>query len=107
MRLCFYFIFLFLFMKTIEEEIHERMRKKFSPCKNGESIDFMKVSDAHGGCTGVDAETLQDPVLNRYNMLYLYYCRDGALAYVCSVCRLCFSSLESAIEHFKKEHGLK
>ena len=94
-------------MKTIEEEIHERMRKKSFPCKNGESIDFMKVSDAHGGCTGVDAETLQDPVLNRYNMLYLYYCRDGALAYVCSVCRLCFSSLESAVEHFKKEHGLK
>jgi len=94
-------------MKTIEEEIHERMRKKFSTCKNGEKIDFVKFSDAHGGCTGVDAENLQDPVLNRYNMLYLYYCKNGALVYVCSVCRVCFSSLESAVEHFKKEHGLK
>ena len=94
-------------MKTVEEEIHVRMRKKFPSCKNREKIDFVKVSDAHGGCTRADAENLQDPLLNRYNMLYLFYCKDGALAFVCSVCRLCFSSLESAIEHFKKEHGLK
>ena len=64
-------------MKTIGEEIRERMKKKFSTCKNGEKIDFVKFSDAHGGCTGVDAENLQDPVLNRYNMLYLYYCKNG------------------------------
>ena len=73
-------------MKTIEEEIHERMRKKFFPCKNGEKIDFVKFSDAHGGCIGVDAENLQDPVLNRYNMLYktnenLVPSRGGAKAF--------------------------
>ena len=62
------------------------MRKKFPPCKNGERIDLVKISDAHGRCTGVDAENLNDPLLNRYFMLYLYYCKNGALAYVCSVC---------------------
>jgi len=82
------------------------MRKKLSPCKDGESIDFVKFSDAHGGCTRADAETLQDPALNRYSMLYLFYCKNGDLVYVCSVCRVCFSSLENAIEHLKKNTGL-
>jgi len=93
-------------MKSLDDEIHEKMRKKLSPCKDGERADFVKISEAHGGCTGVDAENLQDTLLNQYKMLYLFHCKDGSLTYVCLVCRICFSTLESAVEHFEKVHGL-
>ena len=93
-------------MRSLEDEIHEKMRKKFFPCKDGERADFVKISEVHGGCTGVDSENLQDLSLNSYKMFYLFHCKDGSLVYVCLVCRVCFSSLESAVEHFKKLHGL-
>jgi len=67
-------------MRSLEDEIHEKMRKRLSPCKDGEMADFVKISGLHAGCTGVDAENLQDPLLNRYKTLYLFHCKDGSLA---------------------------
>jgi len=31
-------------MKSLDDEIHEKMRKRLSPYKDGESSDFVKIS---------------------------------------------------------------
>jgi len=67
-------------MRSLEDEIPEKMRKRLSPCKDEERADFVKISGLHAGCTGVDAENLQDLLLNRYKTLYLFHCKDGSLA---------------------------
>jgi len=46
------------------------------------------------------------PELTKYsNKLYVFHCEDEAIAYVCSICRTGFTTLQSFKKYTKETHG--
>ena len=93
-----------------QNEFETTLRKKLKnakpACADGESINFDTISNVHGGCTGFFAEDGVLPELTKYgNKLYVTHCKDGAVAYMCSVCRTGFTTLQSFEKHTKETHG--
>ena len=91
-------------------EFEAVLRKKLAnakpACADGENINFETISNTHGGCTGFFAEDGVLPELVKYgNKLYVTHCKDGTVAYICSVCRKGFVTLENFEKHAKEVHG--
>lgn len=92
--------------KELEVRLREKIRNGKAACADGEHIKYDMVSANHGKCTGFYAEDGVLPELTKYgNKLYVFHCEDGAVAYICSICRTGFTTLQSFEKHAKETHG--
>jgi len=89
-----------------EVALRKKLRNAKPACADGENINFEAISNIHGGCAGFFAEDGVLPELAKYgNKLYVTHCKDGAVAYVCAICRLGFATLQGFEKHAKEVHG--
>jgi len=92
--------------KEFEERLRAKIRNGKAACADGESMKYDMVSANHGKCTGFYTEDDVLPELTKYgNKLYVFHCEDGAVAYICSICRTGFMTLQSFEKHAKETHG--
>ena len=93
-------------LQVAEARLREKLANAKPACADGEYIHVEAISNTHGGCTGFFAEDGVLPELVKYgNKLYVTHCKDGTVAYVCSVCRKGFVTLENFEKHAKEVHG--
>jgi len=89
-----------------EATLRKKLRSAKPACADGENINFDTISNAHGGCTGFFAEDGVLPELAKYgNKLYVLYCKDRAVAFVCGSCRIGFTTIQGFEWHAKEKHG--
>ena len=92
--------------KEFEEKLRAKIMNGKSLCADGEPMKYDVVASNHGKCTGFYAQDGALPELMKYgNKLYVFHCEDGAVAFVCSVCRTGFTTLQSFEKHAKETHG--
>jgi len=96
--------------ERVLQEAEARLREKLAhakpACVDGENIHVEAISNAHGKCTGFFGEDSILPEFLKYgNKLYVLHCKDGAVAYVCGVCRVGYVTLQGFEQHAKEVHG--
>jgi len=92
--------------KEFEEKLRAKIVNGKPACADGEQMKYDVVASNHGKCTGFYAQDGALPELVKYgNKLYVFHCEDGAVAFVCSVCRTGFTTLQSFEKHAKETHG--
>lgn len=93
-------------LQMAEAKLREKLANAKPACADEKSLSVEAISNAHGSCTGFFGEDSILPEFLKYgNKLYVLHCKDGAVAYVCGVCRVCFTTLHSFERHAKEVHG--
>jgi len=93
-------------LKDAEERLREKLTHSKPACKDGEPLNVEALSNTHGKCTGFFGEDSILPEFLKYgNKLYVFHCKDKAVAYVCAPCRIGFTTLENFEKHAKEVHG--
>jgi len=93
-------------LQEAEARLREKIRNAKPACADGENIHVEAISNAHGKCTGFFGEDSILPEFLKYgNKLYVLHCKDGAVAYVCGVCRVGYTTLQGFEQHAKEAHG--
>jgi len=92
--------------KEFEEKLRAKLMNGKPACADGEPMKYDVVASNHGKCTGFYAGDGVLPELMKYgNKLYVFHCEDGAVAYVCSICRTGFTTLQGFERHAKEKHN--
>jgi len=93
-------------LQIAEAKLREKIANAKPACTDGENIHVETISNTHGKCTGFFGEDSILPDFLKYgNKLYVLHCKDGAVAYVCGVCRLGYTTLQGFEQHAKEVHG--